>query len=161
MISCVLNSSSVNSRQIQSTLSFNLVSTFQFIDQHHSAGACLHTVSCTAGGVYAANGNLTFKGNTRFARNVAEFDGGAIAMVAPDQVNMSGSTFVSNEARLGGALSLTSLIHKQRIYHNCTFVNNTAIDGGAMYLYGDAGVDSVTGSLFRDNYASKRHPTNA
>ena len=112
----------------------------------------------TAGGVYTTEGNLTFKDNIRFTRNVAEFDGGAIAMIAPDEVNMTGSTFTSNTARLGGAVSLTSLIHNQRTFQNCMFVNNSATDGGAMYLYGDAGVDVVAESLFHDNYASKCPP---
>ncbi|CAM9631089.1 unnamed protein product, partial [Laminaria digitata] len=75
-------------------------------------------------------------------------------MQTPAKVNMSGLSFTLNTAELGGAISLGAPERNNRVYDNCTFSDNRASDGGAMYLFGGSGVDVVTASVFRHNHAS-------
>lgn len=63
--------------------------------------------------------------------------------------------FTANDAQLGGAIALTSFDSSDRTYDKCVFADNTAEDGGAIYMYGVSGSEFVTGSVFRDNYARK------
>lgn len=60
---------------------------------------------------------------------------------------------------LGGAIALQYPSYNDRVFDKCVFADNTAINGGAVYLYGDSGGrDVITDSVFRGNYASKcRH----
>lgn len=71
---------------------------------------------------------------------------------------MSSLKFSSNTATLGGAIALGSPENNDRVYDQCTFIDNKALDGGAMYLFGDAGVDIINSSVFRGNHASKSVP---
>lgn len=93
--------------------------------------------------------------------NRAQAGGGAISMVKPTEVRLANSTFMSNTAKFGGAISLDSPSYIRRVYETCVFKNNLATDGGALHVYGDAGLDYVAHSVFRGNYASKSYPPNS
>lgn len=79
-------------------------------------------------------------------------------MTSPVEVQITNITFESNAAKVGGAVSMDSPNDNRRIFHNCKFYGNTGTDGGAMSLYGGAGVDYIFDCDFRDNYASKSTP---
>lgn len=98
---------------------------------------------------------MVIRGNSLFTANSAWKRGGAIVIAATLKSVITGATYTSNTAPIGGAITLWAPNPNERVYDNCIFIGNTAADGGAMYLYGVSGLDVVTGSVFRDNYASK------
>lgn len=102
---------------------------------------------------------MVIKGNTLFTGNSAEKRGGAIVISQSAQSVITNAIFTSNTAPIGGAIALWSPFPNERTYDDCVFIGNTAADGGAMYLYGDSGRDIITGSVFRENYASENAPT--
>lgn len=76
---------------------------------------------------------------SQFSSNYAETDGGALRLSATAQIQIDGSTFVNNETRgRGGAVYLYNLDAAARV-RDSTFVSNTAGIGGAISLR-DAGV---------------------
>lgn len=101
---------------------------------------------------------MVIKRNTLFAANSAEARGGAIVISQSIKSSITNASFTSNTAPIGGAIALWSPFSNERTYDDCVFIGNTAADGGAMYLYGDSGRDIITGSVFRENYASKSAP---
>ena len=78
------------------------------------------------------------------------------AMLAEDSgvLEVSGATFRSNQAVLGGAVYLTAVENKETAFLACDFEGNRAEDGGALYLYTGPGVDVFTESVFYNNFAS-------
>ncbi|CAN0450956.1 unnamed protein product, partial [Scytosiphon promiscuus] len=90
-----------------------------------------------------------------FIDNSASGLGGAMLFQSPDLLQVSGATFRSNEAVLGGAVYLTAVEDKQTAFSACDFEGNLADDGGAFYLYTGPGVDVFTESVFKNNFASK------
>lgn len=112
------------------------------------------------GGIYSGNGlssKLHLSGETTFAGNVAENDGGAIYIGSLDQVGIADVAFASNTAKQGGAIYVASSSSGIfRKYENCKFDDNIANNGGAIYFSGgDNGFDSVHRSTFQGNDASK------
>ena len=100
-------------------------------------------------------GNTTIRGGTRFTGNVASISGGAIDLAAAVKSSITSVTCTANKAELGGAIAITSPSLNERVYDKCVFADNTATDGGAMYMYSYPGSDVITDSAFRGNYASE------
>ncbi|CAM9476657.1 unnamed protein product [Laminaria digitata] len=101
---------------------------------------------------------MTIRGGTLFTGNFASVRGGAIVIERTSKSNITSVTCTANKAVLGGAIALRYPSDNDRVYDKCVFADNTAINGGAVYLYGDSGHDVITDSVFRGNYASKcRH----
>lgn len=123
--------------------------------------SCLYPFRRPTGGLYSEEGSLVIGsiGTAWFTGNAAKAGGGAISISGPTDVSIANATFASNTAKFGGAISLDSPTDNRRVYENCVFHDNIATDGGAVHFYGDAGLDYVADSVFRDNYASKSTPT--
>lgn len=107
------------------------------------------------GAVDSYLGNITVRGDALFIGNIAGVYGGSIVLAGTSSSNITSATFTANDAKLGGAIALTSTDNNDRTYDKCVFADNTAEDGGAIYMYGGSGSEFVTDSVFRDNYASK------
>lgn len=94
--------------------------------------------------------------NSLFTNITVIFEGnsGPVGCASCDDVIIANSTFMYNEAELGGALHLrlsSSLKNSFKIY-NCTFDSNSALHGGAIYIT-QTSVD-ITNSYFINNEAS-------
>lgn len=101
-------------------------------------------------------GNLSFSswGGAIFSSNVAERDGGAISIMTPNDVHITGVEFSSNTADRGGAIYMASPEHDTgRTYKDCAFNGNSATAGGAVYLNAQSGTDTVVGCAFDSNFA--------
>lgn len=72
-----------------------------------------------------------------------------------DQVQVSHVWFKSNKASLGGAVYIVAVDDKKTSFSDCVLEDNTAADGGAVYLNTGPGVDVFTASVFRNNVAGK------
>lgn len=121
-------------------------------------GTCVPLSRRMTGGIESNAGSLIISvtGTAWFTRNNAIAAGGAISLTAPVEVKISNVIFAANTAKNGGAISVDSTTHNdRRVYENCMFEDNMATDGGAVYLFGGAGLDYVTSSIFRNNFASK------
>ena len=70
-------------------------------------------------------------------------------------LNVSGTMFKSNRASLGGAVYIVSDTDNQHIFRDCGFEENTAADGGAVYLNTGLAVDIFISSAFRHNSAGE------
>lgn len=118
---------------------------------------CVRPLWRPAGGIdsYAGSVILSFEGTGWFTGNDAKASGGAIYISEPDEANIANTVFSSNAAKFGGAIALEGVSHSRRVYENCSFFDNMATDGGAVYFYGGAGLEHVSGSVFRNNYASE------
>lgn len=68
-------------------------------------------------------------------------------------IHVSGVTFTSNEASLGGAVYTVTVADEQTEISECVFERNEAADGGAVYLNTGPEVDTITLSHFLDNSA--------
>ena len=106
------------------------------------------------GAIYFEDGSMEISAST-FGRNEAQFvesQGGAIfgsgALVIRD------SQFSGNEATKfrGGAV----FVDKSLVCLNCTFARNTALEGGAVYVYDQANA-TFTGGLFAGNDDTTGH----
>lgn len=117
------------------------------------------TAPRNAGAVYSADSLfLNISGTTSFIGNLAQSGGGAMSISSPEQLWVRGTSFVSNTASFGGAIALNSGVDASRTFEECTFEENMASDGGALYLYTSAGQDVVLGSVFLRNYAGEWAP---
>ena len=76
--------------------------------------------------------------------------GGAIAGVSPKEVNIADSLFENNVATQGGAVKFNGGIVG---VNNCSFVNNTAEDGGGAIVVNWNGELDVANSTFVNNSA--------
>jgi predicted outer membrane repeat protein len=109
------------------------------------------------GALYIANAGGTVTGCS-FTSNLADDFGGAIwagSGIAGLAVNVSNCTFTSNEARIGGAVSLLGQV--AATISDCTFTMNAAVaDGGAMRnsIVG-AGTLALTACVFDLNTAGQ------
>ena len=63
--------------------------------------------------------------------------------------------FMSNKASLGGAVYIAAVDDKETKFSKCSFKSNEAADGGAVYMNTGPGVDIITASVFRDNFAGE------
>lgn len=78
-----------------------------------------------------------------------------MSLSSPETLNVSGAAFASNVANFGGAIALNSGVDEARTFDECTFEENQASDGGALYFYTSAGLERIERSIFRGNYAGK------
>jgi hypothetical protein len=117
-------------------------------------------------GNYAPGGGAIYMGasatlniiNSALTDNSASGEGGAVRMLAPDTVHVTGSTFANNASghgrgdQSGGAIQLNT--PSTLTVTESTFSGNTATgDGGAIKLNGPERL-TVTGSTFNGNTAS-------
>lgn len=98
------------------------------------------------------NKTLLELGQTKFVNNTSGSNGGAIANLDGNTVNIAaGSIFDGNEAiKDGGAIYNEGTLN---IGKDTVFANNEALTGGAVRNYG--GTASITGSTFADNLATQ------
>lgn len=129
--------------------------------QRYSSSRTVYARPRATGGIYSEYGSLivSFEGTAWFTENYATADGGAIAMMASYEVQITNATFASNTAKIGGAISSSAPNDIRRLFKNCLFYDNIATEGGAVSLYGGAGRDYIATSVFRDNHARKICPT--
>lgn len=73
----------------------------------------------------------------------------------PTEVTLYGVLFVSNTADIGGAIALTSTGEEPTQFEACTFDSNSAVDGGALYMSTNEGMDVVRNCTFYGNHAGK------
>ena len=106
------------------------------------------------GAIYSSGVNAVIS-NSHFAfNNAISRDGGAIYHVNGDNFKVLNSTFIKNNAiNAGGAISsIASIMEYDELienphskYADCSFINNTASLGGAIYDSGDkAGFNNLT-----------------
>jgi sugar lactone lactonase YvrE len=109
--------------------------------------ASFGAVLASSGGTLSASNDI-FTGNTATGSN----GGGAIYVTNSAYLTLTSDTFSSNNAgnNPGGAFVVTSsTLNASR----CTFVSNTAYNGGAIYLSGTTNA-TITGSVFGGQGAS-------
>ena len=90
-----------------------------------------------------------------FIGNAAVDAGGALYAIDCDLLQVCNATFGWNNAELGGAVVVVVSADETSEFSNCMFDGNTAVDGGAVYLYTSTGVDTFTSSVFRYNLAGE------
>ncbi|MCX6046284.1 MAG: hypothetical protein NT075_14325 [Chloroflexi bacterium] len=104
------------------------------------------------GGAVTNTGTLVVR-NSSFTGNTANDAGGAIASASGGSVVVESSSFTSNRVPgsfgTGGAIAVQS---NKATITNSTFRNNSALDGGALYV-NTSTVVTVTGSTFTENNA--------
>ncbi|CAM9483258.1 unnamed protein product, partial [Ectocarpus fasciculatus] len=122
--------------------------------------------------VIIIDGNATFHGNSAedggaiflyqavahirggsFSENSAAQSGGAMSISQPTEVTLDGVLFVSNTADIGGAIALTSTGEEPTQFEACTFNSNSAVDGGALYMSTNEGMEVVRNCTFYGNHA--------
>lgn len=110
-----------------------------------------------SGGFYSTDSDtVNISGKVSFVENFAFTDGGAISINVGGDVFVEGATFILNEAAAGGASSIVATdqdIFLDIYFRWCTFDNNTATEGGALYLFNSAQSVEVHESVFRNNTA--------
>jgi len=103
-----------------------------------------------AGGAISAFGPVVVEGS-RFNNNTSLEKGGAIAFGGPYSIEIERSTFVGNSTgTLGGAIFAEVGVEGVSITSS-TFLNNTAVHGGAVY---DTGSVNIINSTFVGNRAT-------
>ncbi|WP_459557840.1 beta strand repeat-containing protein [Lacunimicrobium album] len=86
--------------------------------------------------------------NTTFSNNRASYDGGAIESIGT--LTITGSTFLSNTAGFGGAITVTSNNNngsQKAVLINSTLANNTASNGGAIFTYLNGNLEIINSTL--------------
>ena len=106
------------------------------------------------GGVMLAyfSSNITV-GNSSFDNNVADNDGGVMSASSSSSIIVGNSSFDNNVAGNDGGVvyvysSTTGIIFE----NNCTFFNNSALEGGVIYVHGGSFKD--VGNTYNGNTAS-------
>ncbi|CAB1102169.1 unnamed protein product [Ectocarpus sp. CCAP 1310/34] len=92
-----------------------------------------------------------------FSDNSAVQSGGAMSLSQPTEVTLYGVLFVSNTADIGGAIALTSTGEEPTQFEacTCTFDSNSAVDGGALYMSTNGGMEVVRNCNFYGNRAGE------
>lgn len=117
-----------------------------------------------AGGIFSALcPKVDVLGTISFTDNTAVLDGGAISLTDPVEFYVLGSSFSSNQAGSGGAVSLSATEPTAGGFERCVFDTNLASNGGALYLStGDTSDTAVPNfvqdSVFRNNVAGETSP---
>lgn len=93
-----------------------------------------------SGGVMKTNITKINVYNSSFHRNKANNDGG-VFYASYSRVNFYNSSFLSNEAGKSGGVMYetktdTSRLTKMSYMNKCTFLNNSAMEGGVLYVHG-------------------------
>ena len=103
------------------------------------------------GAIYAIAQNTSVE-NTNFTENKAYYGGAIFVGSAGGSTNITDSQFIRNSAvNDGGAVYLTS---SYTVLNRTTFINNTAINGGAINAAGTGEVNQVYNSSFDGNRAN-------
>ena len=122
-----------------------------------------NTAGLDSGGIHLYRTSGVFR-NSTFTENTAGNYGGALGQDAQDsnkkELSIDNSTFISNEADAGGAVTFKQ---DTTTIHGCTFTGNTAKAGsnnyngrgGALYKGNGARLD-LTDSMFSANHAEER-----
>ena len=130
-----------------------------------------NTAKSEGGAIYARDGLIAFGGNDAFIANTAESKGAAIYTSFTTLLFQGSSSFANNSAQYGGGIysesSNLTFAHNRSIHNtrkppscSCTavsnsvsFVNNTALRGGAQYLdvYSNFSLHQTTHIYFQDN----------
>ena len=101
--------------------------------------------------------NCTFENNKGVgvgSSGTSNTQGGAIVVFPSGaQATITDSKFISNVARVGGAVSFAG-VDGDSLIDNCTFVDNLADDGGAFYFWSGSATITVTDSDFINNAAA-------
>lgn len=114
-----------------------------------------------SGGVFSALcPQVHLIGMISFMENTAVLDGGAISLTDPNDFHVLGTSFLSNKAGSGGAVSLATTGPTTGGFDRCRFDSNDASDGGALYLNtADSGDTEnptfIRDSVFRNNLAGE------
>ena len=120
----------------------------------HNVNKYLRVVSGTAAAVRLENREeKTVITNSNFTGNIDTLNGGAGALsvaLSIGSLEVYNSTFVSNVGRRGGALAVLGT-HRLSLVtvHNCSFINNEAVDSGGA-LFTDSSI-SIYQSVFMAN----------
>ena len=124
---------------------------------HYPIRTSKHIFVWYIGAVYSLEDEpVALAGDLSFVHNDAGTAGGAMSIGDPSELSVVGALFRSNSANLGGAVSVTAVQEEQRTFMSCRFEDNTAIaDGGAMQFIAGGGVDFVSSSTFRNNFAGE------
>lgn len=93
-------------------------------------------------------GDVTIVDST-FADNYSSGNGGGVSLEYAHHLDVSGSTFLRNEARVGGAIDVADA-YDVTITASTISQNTSASDGGGMSMR-NAGALSITGSTFDAN----------
>ena len=106
------------------------------------------------GGVMSARDRSSITvGNSSFDNNEAGCDGGVMSARDSSSITLGNSSFDNNEADNDGGVvyvysSTTGIIFE----NNCTFFNNSALEGGVIYVHGGSFKD--VGNTYYGNTAS-------
>lgn len=110
------------------------------------------------GAIEVIASNVAWVGDsTEFSNNHAKLgSGGAIFAEDISTVSWNGPTsFISNVAgNGGGAMAMVDFGDEQTRFTDATFIENSAVNGGALYLYNSAAGFSFTNLSFQSNSAS-------
>lgn len=118
-------------------------------------------VAVVSGGMFFAScPKVDVRGTISFTDNKSVLDGGAISLTDPIEFYITDTSFSSNQAGSGGAVSLSATEPTTGGFERCVFDRNLASNGGALYLItGDtsdtAAPNFVLGSVFRNNVAGE------
>lgn len=98
-------------------------------------------------GFYEGSGNAKYSFlNCNFEKNVGEYGGSCIFTGATVLLDVTGCTFKNNKAGDGAAIYSCS---KNAVIRNCSFIGNNAGTGGA--IYSCASGLSIVNSIFKSN----------
>ncbi len=106
------------------------------------------------GAIYAIGIELNVV-DSKFIENVATPDDhgdGAAIWANVNTITVSGTTFRGNKGFLGGAVYLVGVTQDTPVFNNCTFDNNTALQGGAVFVEASTYLH-VNDTIFTDNKA--------
>jgi len=102
---------------------------------------------------YFDSTNAYFENNTLFQNKAIE-KGGAIHGTHGSSLRMKENRVNSNRALNGGGIALVST--SRILCRNCTFMNNTALEGGGLYIEAQILqilIAQIEYSMFRNNIA--------
>ena len=105
------------------------------------------------GGGLASNDNRLLVSNSSFFNNIAtQLNGGAVFSAGCSLPRIEDSTFIGNKApqQPGGALYLAFAVQGSFV-DGCSFVNNSAILGGAIATFRNSGSQAIRNCTFFDN----------
>jgi len=115
------------------------------------------------GAIYLDEGKLNISGNTLFSWNAVTTQhpdnaGGAIAILHPRNLSITGASFISNVARDGGAIWVYDEYgaDDRFAFGNLAFDNNSAAaDGGAVFISTPSVWSDMWNSTFHRNIAGR------
>lgn len=115
-----------------------------------------NTVDGSGSAIFTRNSNVSWYGDdTNFSENKAEKHGGSIYATGVSKLSWDGpTTFSGNLAGGdGGALALVDFGEEEAHFFQATFNENTAGNGGAIYVYNSVNGFNLTDVVFKSNSA--------